>query len=572
MKNTSDQERSPTGKDRKSLIQSRQAALGELFPLSGKEILDRIAEHDNPVQFIQQLPSEDFFWLVKKVGDDDCLSLLKLATEDQWQYLLDLEVWRKDRLKLEQAFQWIERLHLADPVRLVKWFFSKGQYLAYYYLFKSIQVVEINEEDDEYDLKKGFFSFEGVFYISVLHDEQSETIQSILKTMAGEDLERYQALLLGLAGVLPAEIEEEMYRWRNVRLAEHGFLPFEEALSVYSPLEPGVLSVEEQTVPQVFSPDKEPLGIIPVSPLYHAMGYDLLTATTSGITDSLLLDRVRLEFAGLCNQILSADGTVVDDLEILIKTCRKASAYLNLALEKLCGKNIPQAEKLLKGNPLLSVFRVGFGLVLELKWKTERWIKESWFRSQGLEFGFWGDEWGETLSGLMGKKPRRYVGLEEGEEYGEFERLSELEECRGLMRHLIAVDKLFGQLTGRYPLENRLMQDPHVTFHKPLFTLWARLLLKLEPCFLAISPAQAKEFLGLLRGGEKQAPYRMTGFEEEFVNDFIEFSPDLEPDTQEALKDALSLIWEEFREEYASVPAGELDRRFVKFFWVTPLK
>jgi len=61
-------------------------------------------------------------------------------------------------------------------------------------------------------------------------------VEGILKTMAGEDLLKYHSLLTGLAGVLPADLKEDMYRLRNVRIAEHGFLPREEALLVYAPL------------------------------------------------------------------------------------------------------------------------------------------------------------------------------------------------------------------------------------------------------------------------------------------------------------------------------------------------
>jgi hypothetical protein len=36
------------------------------------------------------------------------------------------------------------------------------------------------------------------------------------------------------------------------------------------------------------------------------------------------------------------------------------------------------------------------------------------------------------------------------------------------------------------------------------------------------------------------------------------------------LKDALSSIWEEFREEYKWIYASDLDEKFTKFFWVRP--
>jgi len=102
----------------------------------------------------------------------------------------------------------------------------------------------VREGDEVLDLPNEFFTVDGVFYIRVAETRYRDTIEDMIKRMALEDSSRYQALLLGLAGVLPAETEEELYRLRNVRLAEHGFLPFEEAISVYSPLEPEALRKE----------------------------------------------------------------------------------------------------------------------------------------------------------------------------------------------------------------------------------------------------------------------------------------------------------------------------------------
>lgn len=570
MKKTSGKEKPLDSVDEKSLFALQRTALTELYPLSSKEVLNRILEHDHPRQLVQELPSEDFFWLVKKVGDNDCLPILELASEEQWQYLLDLEIWSKDSLHLVQAFRWIERLQLADSERLVKWFFTEAQDLAYYFLFKSIHV-EVKKEDEVYDLDQGFFTLDGVFYVRVLDDKQRDSIGNLLRTMANEDLNRYHALLLGLAGVLPAEMEEEMYRIKNVRLAEHGFLPFEEAISVYSPLYPEAISVGEppETMRGIVL-DEADRGLVPVSPLYHAMGENLLAVTVSRVTDSVLLDRIALEFTGLCNQILSADGLLVNDFDILIKTCRKASGYLNMAFERLCGADVSLAEKLLRTNSLMSVFRVGFGLALELKWEAEGWIKKSWFNGQGLDFGFWGDWWGETLAGVVENKPLLYVGLEKGEEYRDFEKLSELDDCRKLLRRLIVLDRLLERLAGLYPFNKDTIQDSPLTFHQFLFNLWARHLLKLEPCFSGIFHTQIKEFFGLLRVNEKTPPYRMAGFEEAFITDYMEYASDFEPETAVTLKDALSLIWQEFREEHEWITTIDPDGRFTRFIRIMP--
>ena len=46
--------------------------------------------------------------------------------------------------------------------------------------------------------------------------------------------------------LIPSEIEEELFRLRNVRLAEKGFLPFHEAVGVYQPLQPRELAAREK--------------------------------------------------------------------------------------------------------------------------------------------------------------------------------------------------------------------------------------------------------------------------------------------------------------------------------------
>ena len=556
--------------DQKQVSLYRGSILKALYPLSGMEILDHILAQKDSRQFIQQLPSDDFFWLIKKVGDDDCLPLLELASEDQWQHVLDLEIWQKDRLHLEQVSRWIGKLEYADTGRLVKWFFGEGQAVAYYLLYKSVQVVVKQEDDDILDLPDGFFTLDGVFYVKVIDEKRKEVIENILRTMSSEDLDVFHSFLLGLSGVLPAELEEGMYRQRNIRLAEHGFLPFEEALAVYAPLGPEKLVSEEpeETAGHMII-NGETHELAPVSPLYHAMDQNLWTTVSSKITDDLFLDRIRLEFGGLCNQIFSADGVLDNELEALIKTCRKAAGYLNLALEKLCGSDISSAERLVKNNSLVSIFRVGFGLALALKWKAEGWLKKSWFHGQGLDFSFWGPEWGDTLAGLAGNKPRLYAGFKDGEEYRDFQGLSELDNCNRLLKGVMVLDKLMERLEELYPLNVKRLKDSRSTFHPLLFNLFARKLLKLKPGFLDISSRQAKRLFGHLRAGSRKPPYQMPGFEEVFVRDILVYANHLEAGSVAVLKDALSLIWREFSEEYEWVSQKNLDEKFQRFLWIT---
>ncbi len=88
--------------------------LRDLVSLPGSQIVNRILDAEHPGDFIQELPCEDFFWLVKKVGEEGSLALLELTSVDQWQYLLDLEIWEKDRLDISHTSHWMTLLQQAD--------------------------------------------------------------------------------------------------------------------------------------------------------------------------------------------------------------------------------------------------------------------------------------------------------------------------------------------------------------------------------------------------------------------------------------------------------------------------
>jgi hypothetical protein len=544
--------------------------LKDFYALSEKTILERILAHPTPRKLIRQLPSGDFFWLVKKMGEEGSLQLLRLASTDQWQYALDLELWRNDRLDLEEAASWLRLLQWADPGRLTRWLLTDGQALVYYYLFKNIQV-EIRDEDETYDLEDGFVTLDGLFYIKVIDPDRKETIETMLRSMADADFVKYQSLLSALAGVIPAELEEDMYRMKNVRLAEHGFLPAEEAMTVYAPLEPGSLVSGERTKGvDDQRRDEGILDLAPYSPLLLVEGKHLLTKTVSGSRDGRFLHRFRLEFAGLCNQILSADGLPTHDMDVLRKACQKSVGYMNVVLERLCGDDSASAEAIVRQNSLISLFRAGFGLALRLKWEVDRWLGQSWFRQAGFGFDFWGEAWGYPLSGLAAKRPVYYDMETGGGKYRDFEHDSELTEARTILHRVMGLDRLLAELTAPHPLDPADGTWEHATFHSLMFTLWARRMLDLPPSLKGISLKEARRFFRFLRSGDKAPPYRMAAYETVFAEAFMAPAAEWVPEDAATLKEALSVIWEGFCREYERVPLNALDPRFSPYIAIRP--
>ena len=540
----------------------------EVFSLPPTDSLKRILSLDHPQGLVRSLSRVDFYWLVKKVGEEDSLPLLQMASYEQWQYLMDMELWKKDRMSFEQASVWMTRLNQADPGRLLQWLCTEGEHFSCLYFSRMIRV-EVRRTDEVYDLADGFVSFDNIFFFKVLNPEYEEQIRNILQLLAATEHERYQALLLGIQGTLPSEMEEELYRLRNVRLAEDGFLPYEEALSIYSRLKPESLKRNEKTSSLEFPPAPEEGVLVPVTPILHTETTSFLIETAEGISDPLFVDRIRLEFAGLCNQVIAADGVEVDDLEVLLKVCRKAAGYISLGLEKVSDKKLPLSEEFLRGNSLLDIFRVGYGLALELKWKAEQWLKKAWFVRKGFGQGFWEEDWGGMLSGLLLTRPQLFVQTHAGESYRDFENLSEIDDCHTVLKGMIILDRLLENIASQHPLEPALEKQLQVTFSALIFTYWARQELKIDPGFGPLAGDQVRNLFKKIRKGEKKPPYRLMGHEKVFIRTFSGYASSLNAAGEMNWREPLSQLWQGFREEYALVKAADLDPKFVKYLLVT---
>jgi len=545
-------------------------AAKEILSLQGSVVLNRILTLDKPEEFVRSMAHVDLYWVVKKIGEEDALPILQMASSEQWGFLLDLELWKKDRLDLRQAGEWIGRLLQADPDRLVRWLLSEGEYFTYFYLSKMLQV-EFKSKDEMHDLEEGFITLDGIHYLRILDPEQEEVLRNLLHHLASKDYHRYQAILMGLSGVAPAEVEEEMYRRRNVRLAEDGFLPYEEAVSVYTALKKDLLK-ENPSAPVLHPGSSEgDRAEAPLMPILQVSENHLMVETVRRSGDPLLLDRITLEFAGLCSRIFSAEGVPENTPEALVKTVKRAAGYVSVGLERWCGRDLGLCERVLRKNTLLDLFRSGFGLALEMRWETERWLKKAWFSRRGFRPAFWEEEWGATLVGVVQKRPLLFDRSQKEEPYRTFESLEDVETCRKILRRLVVLDRLLETLVERHPLEEKWSKDPLFTFHSLLFNYWARKQLGLPPGFAPLSLDQVRDLFRLLRSDVQKPPFGMPGFKEVFVKDIMACAPDFESDDQRAvLEDTLGILWDSFTEEYAMVGTADLDGRFLRFILSTP--
>ncbi len=247
--------------------------------------------------------------------------------------------------------KWFDLLIKADPNRLIKWFLEEKTEFVEFYMFKNIEVIVREHDQDPSDFGDDFFTFDDVFYTRLTDkpydyeiedkEQRDAFLSDFLHRLAAYDHVTYQNVLLEFSTVISAEFEEEAYRMRNVRLAEKGFMPFDEAIGIYQPLKPEAFGKARSLKKLIFSASEKGDSVLPPVPFYpvEMMKEDnLFTHSLQVIRTEDILQQLQGEFAGLCNQVISADQKIIREREELKHIVKKVCGYISIGLERLTEK------------------------------------------------------------------------------------------------------------------------------------------------------------------------------------------------------------------------------------------
>ncbi len=542
-----------------SKIVSSQELKKEILSAGGEEALEMILDSSTPTALVQSFSEEDFYWLIQDIGPEDGLPILSMASNEQWRYIVDLLVWDRDRLSMDSVHTWFKRVLSADTERFINWGLREEPEALYLYLSKSIEVRIKEEDQTPSDFEDTFFTLDGVFYIRVRDERHQDFLKDFFDCLAKYNFELYQRILLNVGGVLPAGLEEEGYRFRSTRLAEKGFLPFEEAIGIYQYLDPrDLMGKDLETIKET-----EPTSSALTYSLSSLQGDNLFTLYLKEIDSLKTLERLQTELAGLCNQILSADLQGFDDREVLKQVIQKAGGYLSIGLETLTQGDLAHGAKVLEKYHLNRIFRIGYGRALEQKWRVEKWLKHAWVPEAGLGLSFWNQAWEGLLEGLLKKRPLFYAGLA-GKEYREFRSVDDITHCARRLDQIEILDRLFDSLLAK-GLPGKADFKNDLTWKSLLLTLWARhelgLPLVMEP--ITLEDLQAFFRTMWVTGGES------LRIKEDLKTSFIDWliqDSKLEIDTLNRLAKTFELLFDELEIEYGSVDIDELEPRFIRLF------
>lgn len=571
-----------------------RAVRHEILVSESEKSLDIILDAPAPATLIQSFPDQDLYYLMHKIGTDDFIPVLALATSEQWEYILDVEVWNSDRLDLEYMTKTFDLLFQADPKRLLRWVIKEKPAFFEFYLFKNMDIY-VREHDDlppeDFD---DYITIDDKFYfrfpdkpqtINEAPDDEMgddtgddtdedtpepgnkpetwDLIEKMVKVVAEMDLSVFHGLLLETKAILPAEVEEEQFRLKNLRLAEKGFLPTHEAIGIYQPTRLSSLRKRPDNSlfkQELFDPD------IPLPPQFFSEfieGDDLFVKSLKFFNPDAIL-HLESELAALINKIISADKIKVQSKKILGKAILKACDYLNLGLEVILKGNCkPEfAKDVIREYFLEDIFRTGSRVGIKLKTKAVKWFSKSFINKNNLPLSFLGEDFLGVVGGLFLDRPLYYDNYTSGGElYRNFKSISDITQTSKAIEQVIALDAVLDKLT----VDIKSFEEGVLTYKTLILTLWAKDRLNLPATLEPIDTTTFKDFfIALFSKPDSGETGRIQ------LNDLMTWTSEAtgikESNLAQGVIEVLTDLIKDLEEEYSTVDPKNIDPRFIPHF------
>jgi hypothetical protein len=310
---------------------------------------------------IAQLPPAELCFTAKAVGLHDSGWLLEHATEEQLVACLDLDVWNAgvpERTKLDE---WLAALANAGEPTLLRAAHALDMELFVLEVRSRARVTLKPNGDDSWEPPDASHTLDGQFYLEPLRDDDDfADLLTFLRVLFEHDYWVYYRLLQGAQWELESDAEEWALRWRDGRLQDLGFPPFEDAKRVYAFVKPEQLGAL-QKAEELHAVGEWSLPVwMPQLPVSRDQELALFRALAQLSPDERRPHA--FAFMALANRVAMADELPLGDAESMPIALEKAARVASRGLEHIAAANAVPLPEVLRRATLERLFRVGHQL------------------------------------------------------------------------------------------------------------------------------------------------------------------------------------------------------------------
>ncbi len=405
--------------------------------LTARSREDLLAASQRPTEIMRRVSEEEVFYTIKQLGESDAPTIIALTTRKQFQYIMDVDLWKKDMLDLNAASRWLNIIAAAGEQKILQFVQITDSELLITLLGKFLKIITRDEDCDLTEQLDSLpaFTLDDVFYIEFTSPDTEDALKRILESIFRWNNIFYLHLMEHLTWDNKIEIEELARKWRAARLSEKGFPEFDEVLEIYQYLHKNGIHypADDMLSPHEEAEAPEPLMEFPLKVLESNNLFRRSLARTALLEER---DRMSRELAHLANKVIIADGKDPGSLEEIGASLNKVAAYINIALEEICDEDVTNAARILQTNHMELLFRRGFSLILDLRKDVRQFIRNYEGGIENL-----GNPLAGIVSGLLQKRPYYAGNVFENQPPREFEFLQDINSIRGMMNQQALEEK-----------------------------------------------------------------------------------------------------------------------------------
>ena len=532
----------------------------------GKDRLHYLFLSEHPEQLVQELPELEVFLTVKEAGEKDCLDLISRTTPEQFQYLLDLDFWKRDQLDPEKVLHWMEILLESGEKKVTQFIQSTDIEFLALLLKKFIHATTMDGEHVEEMDRIPLFTLDQYHFVHFRGKRTREVFEPFLQMLYRADQNGYQRLMDSLIVEFESELEETGYRLRNSRLSDYGFPDFEESLEIYHYLNPDSPILEGRLLKA--GAREEIAKRSSIFYLTHQNEGPFFSSILSKIEDAYEQDRLKQEIAALCNKAIVAEAIDLSNVAAMERVVKKVYHTLNLGLQYLSKDNEIKAFEILQSLPVQRLFQYGVSTSLLLRRKAESILKGPWFSNDQGNLVILDPPHFEKFEGILRRRPALYRDWN----YEDFKNPQDLKEADDFLESIKTMVHFLGNelkvsplylkevdLSGCYPDDWR-----EITLSTIFLTSISNQILKGTFQFEAIEQTQMKDYLYRVFERDAQGKGVIKVEVKNGLRDWLR-STESEEMKQQHLLAFQDFCFDLFEVQYGKIPPGEeVDPRFVK--------
>jgi len=419
-----------------------QAALA--LSLGAEDRLEFLLHAPQPLRLVRSLPDAELYMTVREVGPTDALPLIALASAEQLHHVIDLEGWRGDRFDGERAGAWVALMLEAGEPALRRFLRNADEELIALLAQRWFKVRQIEPEGHGHELHVlgqtetgddgGLVAPDGAHTMSPTIPEHAPAIRRIAQMLYVEQPELFRRALWTAVVELPSELEEQALHWRQSRLEEHGYPPWDEAIGVYSP--PDRHPAPPPTFESESAAPRAVLRLLPAG--------DRLAGAIARLPDGSQ-GRVLHEILSVANRLLVADAADTGDPATHRESLRNAAGYVTIGLAARGSDADEDARSRLETTSVIQLFRAGYARAVELQDEARDLTRNGWAAAHPRALELLEPRARALLHGLLEPRP---LYLEPDGTARPFRTLAEIEECRVSLRSAALIGRLMVDRLG----------------------------------------------------------------------------------------------------------------------------